>query len=117
MRKVLLDASFILTAVRQKIDFFHELEMKGFQILIPEKVLREIKGLAERKLEAKLALTIIEKNKFQKIETSGRTVDASIINYSKENPSIFVATLDREIKTRTKNQKILIRQKRLVDVA
>ena len=40
-----MDSSFILTCVRQKIDFFEEIELKGIQILIPKQVIREIKGI------------------------------------------------------------------------
>jgi len=114
MRKVLLDTSFILTAVRQKLDFFHDFEMLGLQVLIPKNVIRELEGLS-KKDEAKLALLIISKHKFSKIETRGKTVDSSIINFAKENPEIAIATLDKEIKNKTKNQKIVIKQKKLLE--
>lgn len=116
MKQVILDTSFILTAVRQKIDFSHEFEMQGFQVLMPNLVLRELEGLA-KKPEAALALKIISKNKFKTVSVKGKTVDAAIINFAKDNPKIFVATLDREIKNKTKNPKIVIRQKKMIGVA
>ncbi len=117
MRKVVLDTSFILTCARQKIDFLHELDLLGMQSIVPEGVMREIDGLS-KKPEAKLAKVILEKNrrKFWVENLRGKTVDSSIINYAREHPKVMVATLDREIKAKTKNPKIVIRQKKIVEI-
>ena len=45
MRNVLLDTSFILTCVRNKIDFFEQLELEGFKILVPKQVIKEIEAI------------------------------------------------------------------------
>ena len=116
MKTAILDTSFILTAVRQKIDFFHELEMRGFSVMIPDLVLRELGNLSVRK-EAALALAILKKSKFQTVSVKGKNVDSAIINYAREHPKTAVATLDREIKKKTKNTKIVIKQKKLIGVA
>jgi len=90
--------------------------MLGLQILIPEKVLRELESLSGNQ-EAALALAILKKNKFKKIETKGKDVDSSIVNFAKENPDVLIATLDKEIKSKVKNSKIVIKQKKLLDLA
>jgi len=122
MKKAILDTSFILTVVRQKIDFFHELETVGFKILIPEGVLKEIETISKsnRKGEvvgnARLTLKILEKKNFEKIKLPGKDVDKSIIKLARENSDLIVATLDREIKNKIKNSKLVIRQKKRIEV-
>ena len=120
--KTLLDTSFILTAVRQKIDFFEDLQTKGYKILIPDKVIREITSLAKANRKTKirenagLALKIILSNDFEKIELKGQNADKAIIKFSKENPDVAVATLDKEIKDKVKSQKLVIRGKKKIEV-
>jgi len=111
MKRVILDTSFILTSTRQKIDFFEDIGIMGLQILIPDGVIRELEGL-----KADLALKILKKNKFKLIEIKGENTDRAIINYAKENPDIIVATLDKEIKTKIKNPKLVIRQKKKLEI-
>lgn len=110
MRKVVLDTSFILSCIRQKIDFFEILKLEGMQILIPEKVLKELKAL-----KADLALAVLKNNKFKKINLKGKNADRAIINYANQNSGILIATLDKEIKKETKNPKIIIRQKKTLE--
>jgi len=107
--KILLDTSFILTCLKQKIDFFEELV--GEEILIPVQVINEIK-----RLNNPLALKLLEKNKFKKIDLGKGHTDKRIIKFAKENPKVIVATLDKEIKNKTKNQKLIIRGKKKLEV-
>ena len=71
MKKAILDTSFILTAVRQKIDFFYDLKTTGFKILIPDIVLREIETISKsnknssRRENAKLTMKVIKKGKYE----------------------------------------------------
>lgn len=122
MKKVILDTSFILSAVKQKIDFFHELETTGFKILIPDLVLREIETISKsnkngsRGENAKLAMKIIKKGKYEKIKLPGKRVDESIIRLAKSDSEIVVATLDREIKNKIKNSKLVIRQRKRIEI-
>jgi rRNA-processing protein FCF1 len=111
MKQVLLDTSFILTAVRQRIDFFEEIESLGLQILIPEQVIRELQGL-----KASVALSILNKKKFKKIDLQQKEVDKGIISYSKSHIAVIIATLDSEIKKKTRNRKLVIRQKKKIEV-
>ncbi len=110
--KTLLDTSFILTAIRNKIDFFEQLEQDGFQIIIPEQVIKELKGLKKE-----LALKLLEKNKskFKKIDLKSKNTDNGIIAYSKDH-NVIVATLDRELKGKVKGQRMVIRGKKKLEV-
>ena len=114
--KVILDTSFILSAIRNKIDIFEEL--REYNLLIPEQVLNEIKSLenSKAKTEAKLALKIIQRNKSKILKIEGKNTDNAIINYAKNNPQTIIATLDREIKRKTKNPKIIIRNKKKLEI-
>ena len=112
MEQIILDTSFILTCIKQKIDFFEELV--GTQILIPRQVINEVKNLKYPNSE--LALKLLEKNKFKKIDIRKGHVDKRIIKFAKENPKFIVATLDKEIKNKTKNQKLIIRGKKKLEI-
>jgi rRNA-processing protein FCF1 len=122
MKQVLLDTNFILTCVKQKIDFFKEIPEKGIEILIPKQVIEEIKRIANstKKLkfrdDAKLAQIILEKNFFKEIEIKGKYADKGIIKYALENPKLIVATLDREIKRKITNSKLVVRGKKKLEL-
>ena len=116
MKTALLDSSFILTCVKQKIDFFEFLENEGFQIMIPKQVLNEIEKISKTKEYAKLVLQFLRKNKFKEINLKEKNVDFGIIKYAKENPKTIIATLDRGIKNKVKNNKLVIRGKKKLEV-
>ena len=91
MKKVILDTNFILTCIRNKIDFFEDINLMGLQILIPEQVILEIKRISESKKklrfreEAKLALQLLEKSKCKRINLKTKNTDNGLSNYSKEH--------------------------------
>ena len=116
MEVAILDSSFILTCVKQKIDFFEFLENEGIQPLIPKEVIAEISGIAKSFSYGKTALQILKKNKYKKIKLEGKNVDSGIIKYATKNPQIIVATLDAEIKKNTKNRKFIIRGKKKLEI-
>tara|TARA_Y100000034_G_C6700197_1_gene308744 strand:- start:73 stop:408 length:336 start_codon:yes stop_codon:yes gene_type:complete len=110
MKTAILDTSFILSAIRNKIDFFDALA--GTKFIITKKVLQEL----ERKDKTGLALQIIKKHKVTIKDLGQGHADKQIIKYAKEHPKTLVATLDREIKKGVKNSKIVIREKKRVEV-
>ena len=122
MKKVILDTNFIVSCVRNKIDFFEEIKFMGMQILIPKQVIEELKRIvsSKKKLgfkqDAKIALQILEKNLFQKIDIGKKYVDKGIINYAEKNKDVIIATLDRELKNKIKNPKLVIRGKKKLEV-
>lgn len=111
MKQVILDTSFIMTAVKEKIDFFTWIAEEGFQIVIPEQAIDELMAL-----NANLALHILEKNKFKLSKISGKDADSAIIKFANENPTAIVATLDLALKKKLKNKKMVIRQKRKLEI-
>ncbi len=124
MKEVILDTNFILTCIRQKIDFFEEFSLQGFKILIPKQVIDELEKVkaSKKKLhfreDAKLVLKILDKNKdkFKKINLKTKNVDSGLINFAKENKNTIIATLDRELKRKIKNQKLIIRGKKRLEL-
>jgi len=49
MKQAILDTNFILTCVKQKIDFFEWFNLNGIEILIPLEVINEIKKIKKLK--------------------------------------------------------------------
>jgi len=122
MKQVILDTNFILTCVKQKIDFFRDIPEMGLNILISKKVIEEIKRIAasNKKLKfrdaAKLAQVLLERNKFKQIDIKGKYVDKGLIKYAKDHPRLIVATLDKEIKSKVTNSKLVIRGKKKLEL-
>lgn len=116
MKKVILDTSFILTCLKQKIDFFEELHLMGLSIVIPKQVIEELELIREKNKGSELALDLLEKSDFKSIDLGTKNVDKGIIKFSNENTDFYVATLDREIKNKIKNSKIVIREKKRLEV-
>ena len=121
MKSAILDTNFILTCVKQKIDFFEFLENEGIQAIIPQEVLEEVEKVKNSKKkmhfrkDAELAIKIIEKHEFEKISLNSKSVDNGIVKFARKNPEVFVATLDRIVKNRTRNVKLLITGKKRLD--
>lgn len=126
--KVLLDTNFILTCVKQKIDFPNlatELFGEKIEWMVPQDVLNELGNLKDRpgnkikdKEAAALSFEILQKIEGIKvIELPGKNpnVDMKIINYIIEKP-IVLATLDKDLKARVKNKILTIRGKKSLEI-
>ena len=122
MKSVLLDTNFILTCVKQKIDFFREIPEKGWNILIPRQVIEEIKRIANstKKMrfrdDAKLAQVLLERNEYQEIDIRGKYADKGIIKYAQEHPQLIVATLDKNLQNKITNYKLIIRGRKKLEL-
>jgi len=122
MKKIILDTNFILTCVKQKIDFFEEIKFMGMQILIPKQVIKEIKKIinSKKKLhfkeDAKIALKLLEKSKFKKIDLKIDYVDKGLIKLAEKNKDVVIATLDRELKNKIQNSILVIRGKKKLKI-
>lgn len=114
MKQALLDTNFILTCIKQKIDFFEDLQFLGLKILIPIQVIRELKGI--KKPEVKLSLKLLERNNFEEIDIGKGHVDKKILEYVKNKPEILIATLDKELQKKLKNRKITIREEKKLEI-
>jgi len=83
----------------------------GIQIIIPEEVIKELK-----KLKKESALRLLENSKFKTISLKGKNVDNAIINFARQNPEITIATLDKDIRRKIKNRKMIIRNKKKLEI-
>src|SRR6056297_1407150 len=120
MKKVLLDTSFILNCVKKKIDFFEFFELEGFRILIPDKVLGELERLSIEgkkgvKVLAEFARKFLESEGYESIKIEGRYADSAIVNYLKENPRIYLATIDEALTKKIKNKIFIVRSKKKIE--
>ena len=122
MKKAVLDTNFILSCVKQKIDFLDEIQFMGMEILIPEEVLKEIEKIRDsgKKLHfrenALLTLKILDKKEFKKIKLGTQDVDKGLVNFAEKNKDVIIATLDREIKKKIKKSKLVIRGKKKLEI-
>ena len=114
MKDILLDTNFILSCIRRKLDFFNDLKFRGFKILIPSEIITELEKISETggkkfREEAKIALNLLKKNSFEKIHLNTKNVDNGIVKIAGEHREYIIATLDRVIKNKIENQKLVIR--------
>ena len=122
MKQVILDTSFILTAIRNKVDFLEGITFLGFTPVLPKQVIWELENITESKKklkfkdEARLALKILNKAKIKMIDIENNYVDQGIIDYAKENKGDIIATMDKALKQNIQNQKLIIRGKKKLEV-
>ena len=114
MQKVILDTSFILTAIKCKIDILAELTRildEKFSIFYIDKSMNELAN----KPAGKLALALLKNMKASPIETNvDKNVDSLLIDYAEAHPNDIIATQDRALKEKLKKRNtrlITIRQK------
>ncbi len=108
--KIILDTSFLLSCIKERVDFFETERFGKLGLLKP--VLKELenltlKGKGDDKRAAGLVLEIIEKNweKFEVIKSDENYADKAIIDYIDKNKrDITVATLDRELKRKIRKK-------------
>jgi len=91
------------------------------KIIIPIQVIDEIRkisrmGKGKFKDDAKLALTLMEKNRFNRIDLHTRNVDNGLISLAKKNKNYIIGTLDTEIKNRTQSSVLVIRGEKRLEV-
>ena len=116
MRQVILDTNFILTAVKYKIDFLDGIKFLGLTPIIPIQVINELKKIIKSskkrgkfKDHAEIALKILQKKKIKKIDLKHDYVDKGILNYAKKDKAVIIATMDKELKNKIPNRKLIIR--------
>jgi len=111
--EVVLDTNFIITCMSQKIDFFEELTLMGFRIVIPLQVKKELEKLG-RVVELKL----LEKNRkqYREVRFKKGYVDKGMVEYAKKNPKAIIATLDSELKRKITTSKMIIRGRKTLEV-
>lgn len=119
--QVILDSSFIISCVRERIDFLTQLEEQGFTPVVPREVFQEMKDLRisnrasrEDRLAVDVALEILEKKKVKKTTLGEGKVDEFLIRKGQEG--IFIATLDNGIKKRIPKKIVIFKAQNRVGV-
>jgi len=122
MRKIILDASFILTLASKPLSLIEELEeMFGkVELLVLEDTIKELEVISRRpsikkSKQAKMALDFIMRLE-RIIYAHEGSVDDKILRCAMENKFI-VATMDRELRKRLRSMRlsvITLRQNRLI---
>lgn len=118
MKEIILDASFIISAAKEKIDLFEDL--LEYKLVIPKKAISEVERVANSKQAvnnrqaAKIAKKILEKSKdaYTVLDLGKIHTDKQIEKYAKEHGCI-VATLDKELKSKFKGKLAIIRAKKI----
>ncbi|MEM4625560.1 MAG: PIN domain-containing protein [Candidatus Pacearchaeota archaeon] len=128
--RIILDTNFILSCIKQKIDFYGELDrlFGRYFLFIPHKVIEELESISKRKTatlsersNSKLAIDLINTHLAYILKLDGENTDSSIANYlNKSKEEIYLATLDRNLKKRITNSKVkflTIRNKNHIEVS
>ncbi|MFH1521676.1 MAG: hypothetical protein ABIF18_01830 [archaeon] len=125
--KILLDTNFILTCIKQKIDFpsrANEIVSQEIEWIVPQDILNELGTLKDRKGmtsqdrdAAKLSFEILKNLNPKIIELPGENpnIDIKIVNYIIDK-DIVLATLDKNLKNRIGNKILTIRGKKSLEI-
>jgi rRNA-processing protein FCF1 len=121
--EILLDTNFILTCAKQKIDFnslANEVIDEEIKWIVPQEVLNELGNLKDNphtnpidKKSASLSFQILQEINPQIVELGGKNpnIDIRIVNFILDKPFVL-ATLDKNLKSRIKNQILTIKGKK-----
>ncbi|MEK6894285.1 MAG: hypothetical protein AABX10_02385 [Nanoarchaeota archaeon] len=119
--QVILDSSFIISCVRDRIDFLTQLAEQGFIPVVPKEVFQEMKDLRisnrssrEDRLAIDVALEMLEKGNVKKMSLGSGKVDESLIKKGLEG--IFIATLDNGIKKKIPKKIVIFKAQNRVGV-
>ncbi|MFA5953242.1 MAG: PIN domain-containing protein [Candidatus Pacearchaeota archaeon] len=121
MLEILIDTNFIMECVSNKVDFFEDLKLKGFKILIPEEVILELNSILKSseknkfRQNAEIALKLLNNESFEKIKLGKGNVDDNIVKFLKANSKIYLATMDKDLKKRILNPKIVVRSRKKLE--
>jgi rRNA-processing protein FCF1 len=115
----ILDTNFMIYCLKNKIDFFDQLEERGFKIIIPKEVLEEMKDLKKDASRVdRTAVEVLEdlfsKRKFKKISLGGRSVDAGLIEMGKRGN--YIASMDAAVRRSVPNRIIINTNSKSVEI-
>ncbi len=104
--EVILDSSFIISAMKNKIDFVSNLQEKGFSVKVPREVLIELKDLRQKvshneRVAIDMGIELMEKGNVKKMVLGKNKVDLGLISRGKTGS--YIATLDNAIKREIQN--------------
>jgi rRNA-processing protein FCF1 len=115
--RIVFDTNFIMTCIKQKIDFIYELE--GHELLLPKQVIKELEKIVEDKKKkfeerelARTSLMFIKsfRNRFKEIELERKFVDRGLERLEGVD---IIATLDKALHKKLRGKfKFLVVTKR-----
>ncbi|MBS3157206.1 hypothetical protein J4442_03475 [Candidatus Woesearchaeota archaeon] len=114
--KVVFDTNFLISCLKFKIYFLEELE--GNELFIIDKTEDELKklikgGKTQDKQRAAIILALIDKKNIKKLKSKKEeTVDDALARLN----NYVIATQDKELKTRIKGKKLIIRAKKKLEI-
>jgi rRNA-processing protein FCF1 len=119
--QVILDSSFIISCVRERVDFLAQLVEQGFTPVVPREVMQELKDLRtsnrvshDERIAVDVALEMIEKRDVKKTTMGKGKVDDWLIRKGQEG--VFIATLDAAVKKKVPKRIVLFKSKGTVGV-
>ena len=121
--KVILDTNFLIYCAKEKLDYIEKINNllnEGFNLVVPEQVIGELKRLKIKAKKGKdkdacdLALKILEKKNIEIVKPAGKSVDDAIIKLAQENSKNIVCTLDREMRWELGRVILVSRGKKLI---
>ena len=117
--EALLDTNFIISCMKEKIDFMSQLEQQGFTVVLPREVFQELKDLkmkvSHRDREAvSVALTLFASKRVKKMTLGKNSVDKGLIMKGKQG--YYIATLDASIRNMIPRRIIISRASKTITV-
>ena len=113
MKTIILDTNFLIYCVKYKIDFFSEIERISdfhYKLCVLDKSIEELGRVKPKGLN--LIMQFI--TKLEILKSKEELVDDELTRLSEEN--CIVATQDKGLKDRLKNQVIVIRKKKFLEL-
>ncbi len=123
-RKVILDTNFLMIPGLFGVDIFRELPRRldfPFRLHIVSQTLDELDSIAEKgskrdRVAAQIAKQLIKAKKINIIDYApDKYADDALLELS-EQEDVYIATQDRELKRRIKKKKIILRQKKYIEL-
>jgi len=122
MRKVVLDTNFIMIPGQIGVDIFQELQNRlpfPYKLCILSGTIAELDKIIEKdknedKIAARIAKALIPKKEIEVIESKS-DVDSDLVELSRD-PEFIIATQDTELKRKLPGKKIILRQKKFIEL-
>jgi len=116
MKKIILDTNFLLIPYIFKVDIFSEIDRVSsfkYDICIINRTIDELERIAEKqkgknKEAAKFALKLIKQKSLKRIGKIQDTRDVDDIILDLDKTNLIVATQDKALKKRLRQNKILV---------
>jgi len=123
IQKIVLDSNFLMIPGQFGVDIFEELRNKldfPYKLFIVKNTIAELNKIIEKaknrdKIAARIGLELIKTKSINIIDCDIQAiVDDELVNLSKEG--CIIATQDKELKNRITNKKIVLRQKKYIEL-